>query len=135
MASMSVSEDNLSCHECCEVIVDDNDPVFSRNGCMRSYWETKGGSRGRSPTKLEPPFNLNLKSLLESFVKEGSSQTGVLPCPLHHATLKFYCESDKQLMCVMCRDSKLHKFHSFSHIEDAAKGRKVSDQKMRNLLF
>ncbi|KAL2080936.1 hypothetical protein ACEWY4_022789 [Coilia grayii] len=125
MASMSVSEEDLCCPVCCEIF---KDPVFltcSHNvckGCLKTFWETKGSREcpvcRRKSSKEEPPCNLHLKNLCESFSKERSQREPL--CTLHRSELKLYCEDDKLLVCVVCRDSKLHKNHSFSPICEAA---------------
>ncbi|XP_060706489.1 nuclear factor 7, brain-like isoform X3 [Hemiscyllium ocellatum] len=40
-------------------------------------------------------------------------------CEEHQEELKLFCETDKKLMCVICRDSPEHKSHSFLPIKDA----------------
>ncbi|KAL2080934.1 hypothetical protein ACEWY4_022787 [Coilia grayii] len=129
MASISVSEEDLSCPVCCEIF---KDPVILTCGhsickcCVETFWKTKGSRecpvcRGSS-SNVNPALNLHLKSLCETFRQEGS-QRGPL-CSLHRSELKLYCEDDKQLVCLVCRDSKLHRNHNFSPIDEAAQERK-----------
>ncbi|XP_060706769.1 nuclear factor 7, brain-like isoform X1 [Hemiscyllium ocellatum] len=40
-------------------------------------------------------------------------------CEEHQEELKLFCETDKKLMCVICRDSPEHKSHNFLPIKDA----------------
>ena len=40
-------------------------------------------------------------------------------CPEHREILKLYCETDRQLICVICRDGKDHKGHEFKPLKEA----------------
>ncbi|XP_063044121.1 zinc-binding protein A33-like, partial [Engraulis encrasicolus] len=131
MASISVSEEDLSCPVCCDIF---KDPVFltcSHNvckDCLKKFWETKGSREcpvcRRRSSKLEPPLNLHLKNLCDSFSKERNYSQREPLCCLHRSKLKLYCEEDKQLICLVCRDSKHHRNHKFSPIDEAAQERK-----------
>eukprot|EP00062_Callorhinchus_milii_P027131 gi/632990069/ref/XP_007883985.1/ PREDICTED: zinc-binding protein A33-like [Callorhinchus milii] len=41
-------------------------------------------------------------------------------CEKHREDLKLFCETDKKLLCVVCRDAKEHRGHSFLPIDEAA---------------
>ncbi|XP_059817732.1 ribonuclease inhibitor-like isoform X1 [Hypanus sabinus] len=41
-------------------------------------------------------------------------------CEKHREELKLFCDTDKQLVCVICRDAREHRSHSFMPIEEAA---------------
>ncbi|XP_063068964.1 E3 ubiquitin-protein ligase TRIM35-like [Engraulis encrasicolus] len=125
MALSPFSEVDLSCPVCSEIF---KDPVILTcshsicKGCLKTFWETKGSREcpvcRRRSSKAEPPYNLHLRNLCESFVKDGRQKE--LLCSLHLSELKLYCENDKQLVCLVCRDAKLHKNHNFSPICEAA---------------
>ncbi|XP_062391101.1 nuclear factor 7, brain-like [Sardina pilchardus] len=129
MASMSFSEEDLSCPVCCEIF---KDPVLLTcthsicKGCLKTFWETKVSREcpvcRRRCSKDIYPVNLVLRNLCESFSKGRSPQEPL--CSLHRSELKLYCEDDKQVLCVVCRDSKLHKKHNCSPISEAAHDRK-----------
>ncbi|KAG5283632.1 hypothetical protein AALO_G00044260 [Alosa alosa] len=129
MASMSISEEDLSCPVCCDIF---KDPVLLScshsvcKGCLQQFWRTKGTREcpvcRTRPMNAEPPLNLLLKNLCENFPK-GRSQKEPF-CSLHRSELKLFCEDDKQLVCLVCRDSKLHKNLNFSPISEAALERK-----------
>ncbi|XP_059495369.1 LOW QUALITY PROTEIN: zinc-binding protein A33-like [Stegostoma tigrinum] len=55
----------------------------------------------------------NLK-LLDLKVKERE-----LHCEIHQEELKLFCETDKKLICVICRDSRQHREHHFLPINEA----------------
>ncbi|XP_072406101.1 nuclear factor 7, ovary-like [Chiloscyllium punctatum] len=40
-------------------------------------------------------------------------------CEEHQEELKLFCETDKKLVCVICRDSQEHKSHNFKSISEA----------------
>ncbi|XP_042200829.1 nuclear factor 7, brain-like [Callorhinchus milii] len=42
-----------------------------------------------------------------------------LYCEEHQEELKLFCETDKKLMCVVCRDAREHRHHSFKPIVEA----------------
>ena len=123
-------EEDLSCPVCCEIF---KDPVIMTcshsvcKACLQQFWETKGSRECpvcRRSSKDEPPTNLALKNLCETFLQERG-QRGAL-CSLHGDKLKLFCHDDQQLVCYLCRDSKLHKNHNFSPIAEAAVDHKVS---------
>ncbi|XP_040843458.1 E3 ubiquitin-protein ligase TRIM31-like [Ochotona curzoniae] len=41
-------------------------------------------------------------------------------CPTHGKVIQYYCKADGELLCVVCLDSKEHKFHKTSTVEEAA---------------
>ena len=130
MASKSFSEEDFSCPVCYNIY---KDPVLLTcthsicNTCLQQFWETKGSREcpicRTSCSKEKYPLNLKLKNLCETFQQERIQ--GEAFCSLHRSELKLFCEDDKQLVCLVCRDSKLHKNHNFSPISEAALERKV----------
>ncbi|XP_072890264.1 zinc-binding protein A33-like [Hemitrygon akajei] len=44
-----------------------------------------------------------------------------LHCEEHEDELKLFCETDKKLLCVVCRDAREHREHSFLPIKEAVK--------------
>ncbi|XP_042565205.1 nuclear factor 7, brain-like [Clupea harengus] len=129
MASKSFSEEDFSCPVCYNIY---KDPVLLTcthsicNTCLQQFWETKGSREcpicRTSCSKEKYPLNLKLKNLCETFQQERIQ--GEAFCSLHRSELKLFCEDDKQLVCLVCRDSKLHKNHNFSPISEAALERK-----------
>ncbi|XP_067312919.1 nuclear factor 7, ovary-like [Pseudorasbora parva] len=119
----SKSLEELSCPVCLEIF---KDPVFLScshsicKECLQQFWKTQETQEcpvcRRRSSKDEPPFNLTLKNLCESLIKERnerrSSESEEI-CSLHSEKLKLFCLEDKQPVCVVCRDSEKHTKHTF----------------------
>ncbi|XP_078287796.1 zinc-binding protein A33-like [Rhinoraja longicauda] len=55
-------------------------------------------------------------SLNREIIPEKESKSH---CEEHHEELKLFCETDKKLICLVCRDSREHKSHSFMPVKEA----------------
>lgn len=131
MASEYFSEEDFSCPVCRDIY---KDPVILTCShsvckvCLQRFWETRRESgecpmcRNVGPTEHCPP-NLALRDLCEIFLQKRREL-----CHLHGEKRKLFCQEDRQPVCLVCRDSKKHKGHSFSPINEAAHERKVSHQ-------
>ncbi|MGH0172002.1 UNVERIFIED_CONTAM: hypothetical protein FKN15_064490 [Acipenser sinensis] len=49
-----------------------------------------------------------------------SFETGELCCRKHGEQLKLFCETDRKLVCLICRDERQHKGHTFKPVNEAA---------------
>ncbi|XP_051741801.1 E3 ubiquitin-protein ligase TRIM35-like [Ctenopharyngodon idella] len=124
----SAAEDDYICPVCREIF---KDPVILScshsfcKECLQQFWRIKKTQecavcRKRS-LREEPPVNLALKNLCESFLKERnkrSSSGSEEICSLHSEKLKLFCLEDKQPVCLVCRDSKQHDNHKFRPISE-----------------
>ncbi|XP_036427970.1 nuclear factor 7, brain-like [Colossoma macropomum] len=130
MASKSFSEEDLSCPVCCEIF---KDPVILHcshsvcKDCLQRFWETKGSREcpvcRRRSSIPEPPTNLALKNLCESFLQERSQRSPAESeniCSLHSEKIRLFCLDDLQPVCLVCRDSKIHTNHKFLPLQEAA---------------
>ncbi|XP_031437067.1 E3 ubiquitin-protein ligase TRIM39-like [Clupea harengus] len=130
MASKPFSEEDFSCPVCCDIF---KDPVVLScshsfcKACLQQFWETKGSREcpvcRRRSSREHPPLNLHLRNLCETFVQERSQRASAgseVLCSLHSEKFKLFCLDDKQPVCMVCRDSKTHKTHSFTPIDEAA---------------
>ncbi|XP_062395077.1 E3 ubiquitin-protein ligase TRIM35-like isoform X1 [Sardina pilchardus] len=145
----SLSEEDLTCPVCRDIF---RDPVVLScshsvcKGCLRQFWNTKPSRecplcRKRS-LDAEPPCNLALRNLCEAVLsqREGVSESDrcrtwpvrcrVL-CTAHGEQFKLFCLQDKEPLCVVCRDSRLHKCHECQPLDEAALDLK---EKLRNKL-
>ncbi|MCJ8732158.1 hypothetical protein PDJAM_G00207680, partial [Pangasius djambal] len=94
--------------------------------CLQQFWETKGSREcpicRRKLSMTEPPRNLALKNLCETFLQDRSqisSSTSETVCSLHSEKLKLFCLDDQQPVCLVCRDSRKHTNHKFCPIDEA----------------
>ncbi|XP_050959667.1 nuclear factor 7, ovary, partial [Labeo rohita] len=126
--SVNVSAEELSCPVCCEIF---KAPVLLScshsvcKECLQQFWRTKKTQEcpvcRRRSSKHDPPLNLALKNLCESFVNERNerrSSGSEEICSLHRDRLKLFCLEDKQLLCLVCRDSQKHVNHTFRPISE-----------------
>ncbi|XP_075318076.1 E3 ubiquitin-protein ligase TRIM35-like [Odontesthes bonariensis] len=131
----SRSEEDFCCSACHDIY---RDPVvlscshsFCRD-CLRSWWKEKPAQecpvcKRRSVT--EPPCNLALKNLCESFVQDRDHRASEALCSLHSEKLKLFCLDHQQPVCIICRDSEKHSNHRFRPIDEAAQQHKKELQK------
>ncbi|XP_050962580.1 nuclear factor 7, brain-like [Labeo rohita] len=131
MASVSL---DFSCPVCHEIF---KDPVVLScshsvcKECLQQFWRTKETQEcpvcRRRSSKEEPPPNLVLKNLCESFLKERNesrSSGSEEICSLHSEKLKLFCLEDKQPVCLVCRDSQEHTNHTFRPISEMVSSNK-----------
>ncbi|XP_028848228.1 zinc-binding protein A33-like [Denticeps clupeoides] len=108
MASTSTSEEDFSCPVCYEIF---KDPLLLSCShsickvCLQQFWESKGSR--------ECPVCRRWSS------RDTSAGSEVL-CSRHGEKLKLFCLEDQQPVCLVCRDSKVHKNHNFSPLDEAA---------------
>ncbi len=140
MEMASLSDDDLSCPVCHEIF---KNPVLLScshsfcKECIRQFWRTKKTQEcpvcRRRSSRDEPPCNLVLKNLCESFLKERNerrSSGSEEICSLHSEKLKLFCLEDKQPVCVVCMNSQKHDNHKFRPISEV-----VSSHKVREMTF
>ncbi|XP_059415072.1 nuclear factor 7, brain-like [Carassius carassius] len=133
MASLNVSAEELSCPVCCEIF---KTPVILScshsfcKECLQHFWSTKKTQECpvcRRDSKHDPPVNLALKNLCESFMKERNdcrSSGSEEICSLHSEKLKLFCLEDKQPVCLVCINSEKHDNHTFRPIGEAVSSHK-----------
>ncbi|XP_075952035.1 E3 ubiquitin-protein ligase TRIM39-like [Anarhichas minor] len=131
----SRSEEDLCCPVCHEVF---RDPVILScshsfcKDCLKSWWREKPTQecpvcKTRSSTS-NPPYNLVLKNLCESFLLERDQRASEPLCSLHSEKLKLFCLDHQQPVCVVCRDSEKHTDHTIRPIDEAARQHKKNLQ-------
>ncbi|XP_053171956.1 E3 ubiquitin-protein ligase TRIM35-like [Scomber japonicus] len=123
----SRSEEDLCCPVCHEVF---RDPVvlscshsFCKD-CLKSWWREKPTHEcpvcKRRSSRTDPPLNLVLKNLCESFLQDRDQRASEALCSLHSEKLKLFCLDHQQPVCLVCRDSEKHTNHRFRPINEAA---------------
>ncbi|XP_071368993.1 zinc-binding protein A33-like [Centroberyx affinis] len=135
----SRSEEDLSCPICHDIF---KDPVVLScshsfcKACLQSWWTEKQIHDcplcKEISLQSEPPRNLALKNLCESFLLERDQRASAgseLLCSLHSEKFKLFCLDHQQPVCLVCRDSKTHTNHRFRPIDEAALDLKEELQK------
>uniref|UniRef100_A0A671M746 Uncharacterized protein n=1 Tax=Sinocyclocheilus anshuiensis TaxID=1608454 RepID=A0A671M746_9TELE len=133
----SLSEDDFSCPVCQEIF---KNPVLLScshsfcKGCLQQFWRTKKTQEcpvcRRRSSRDQPPVNLVLKNLCESFLKqrnESRSSGSEEICSLHSEKLKLFCLEDKQPVCLVCINSKKHVNHTVRPIDEVIPSYKVRE--------
>ncbi|XP_072315004.1 E3 ubiquitin-protein ligase TRIM39-like [Eucyclogobius newberryi] len=120
---------DFSCPVCLEVY---KDPVVLScshsfcKACLQNWWTEKVTREcpvcKRRSSKTDPPRNLVLKNLCETFSQQLtvgplSGQSEAL-CPQHKEKLLLFCVDHQQPVCLVCRDSRAHHEHRFSPIDE-----------------
>ncbi|KAM9361346.1 nuclear factor 7, brain-like [Symphorus nematophorus] len=137
-------EEDLSCPVCRDIF---RDPVvlscshsFCKD-CLQRWWRERQMQQcpvcKSACRKRNPPCNLVLKNLCETFLleKDRRSSAGSEDlCSLHSEKLKLFCLDHQQPACLVCRDSKTHHKHRFRPIGEAAQEHRQELQKTLKLL-
>ncbi|XP_053290639.1 zinc-binding protein A33-like [Pleuronectes platessa] len=123
----SRSEEDLCCPICHDVF---RDPVILScshsfcKDCVKSWWKEKVVKEcplcKRRSSRSEPPCNLVLKNLCETFLLERDQSSSPALCSLHSEKLRLFCLDHQQPVCLVCRDSEKHTDHRFRPIDEAA---------------
>ncbi|XP_036007930.1 tripartite motif-containing protein 35-like [Fundulus heteroclitus] len=132
----SRSEEDLCCPVCQDVF---RDPVvlscshsFCKE-CLQNWWREKAAREcpvcKRRSSKENPPCNLALKNLCETFLQQRDQRASEDLCSLHSEKLKLFCLDHQQPVCLICRDSEKHIKHRFRPIDEAAQQHKKNLQK------
>ncbi|XP_067442254.1 zinc-binding protein A33-like [Thunnus thynnus] len=127
----SRSEEDLCCPVCHDIF---RDPVvlscshsFCKD-CLKSWWREKSTREcpvcKRRSSKDQPPCNLVLKNLCDSFLQDRDQRASEAFCSLHSEKLKLFCLDHQQPVCLVCRDSEKHTNHRFRPIDEAARQNK-----------
>ncbi|XP_042201782.1 zinc-binding protein A33-like isoform X2 [Callorhinchus milii] len=95
--------------------------------CITRSWEKQEINCCAVCQETFPEKNLTASWALASLAEKARklsltpTQTAVkLQCEKHREYLKLFCETDKKLICYICRDAKQHRGHSFLPIDEAA---------------
>uniref|UniRef100_A0A8D0CWS3 B30.2/SPRY domain-containing protein n=1 Tax=Sander lucioperca TaxID=283035 RepID=A0A8D0CWS3_SANLU len=78
----------------------------------------------RRSSRPEPPRNLELKKLCESFLHQRDQRASEALCSLHSEKLKLFCLDHQQPVCLVCLHSEKHSNHIIRPIDEAARQHK-----------
>uniref|UniRef100_A0A672HLE8 Tripartite motif containing 35-12 n=1 Tax=Salarias fasciatus TaxID=181472 RepID=A0A672HLE8_SALFA len=133
------SEEDLSCPICQDIFTD---PVvlscshsFCKD-CLQTWWRDKPVREcpvcKRRSSRSEPPRNLALRNLCQTFLLERNQRAAAGLeglCSLHCEKLKLFCLDHQQPACLICRDSKTHVNHRFRPVHEFAQEHKAELEK------
>ncbi|GCB84376.1 hypothetical protein scyTo_0024898 [Scyliorhinus torazame] len=94
--------------------------------CISQCWEKN--QRNSCPECREefPEINFRVNRALANLAQKArhlklnaKEKFSKVHCEEHQEELKLFCETDKKLICLICRDSREHKSHSFLPIKEA----------------
>ncbi|XP_078497900.1 E3 ubiquitin-protein ligase TRIM39-like [Lissotriton helveticus] len=144
-AQLGNLKEEASCSICLEYFIDpvtiDCGHNFCRS-CITQSWEGKDEdfpcpqcretSSGKS---LRPNRQLgNIVEIAKQFHLPPVKPPEENLCEKHEEKLRLFCAEDQRMICWVCRESKEHKTHSASPIEEAAEEYKVKLQEWLRLL-
>ncbi|XP_078422819.1 zinc-binding protein A33-like [Cetorhinus maximus] len=94
--------------------------------CITQCWEKKEINSCPECREEFPERNLRVNRALANLAEKTrklkldlKEKESKLHCEEHQEELKLFCETDKKLICVICRDSRVHKSHNFLPIKEA----------------
>ncbi|XP_042201779.1 nuclear factor 7, brain-like [Callorhinchus milii] len=95
--------------------------------CITRSWEKQENRSCPECRQVTAERKLQVNRALAKMVEKARefsldpTQTAVnRQCEKHREDLKLFCETDKKLICSICRDAKEHRGHSFLPIDEAA---------------
>eukprot|EP00062_Callorhinchus_milii_P027165 gi/632990142/ref/XP_007884025.1/ PREDICTED: zinc-binding protein A33-like [Callorhinchus milii] len=122
--------EELNCAICLEFFTDPVSLDCGHNfchSCVAGSWEKQEKNSCPVCHQVTAERNLQVNWALAKMVEKARefslvpTQTAVKrQCEKHREALKLFCEDDMKLLCVVCRDAKEHRGHSFLPIDEAA---------------
>ncbi|KAF3698535.1 E3 ubiquitin-protein ligase TRIM39 [Channa argus] len=101
--------------------------------CLQNWWTEKLIKDCPVCKKVslqsEPPCNLVLKNLCESFLQERHQRSTEGLCSLHSERLKLFCLDHQQPVCLVCLHSQTHTGHRFRPMDEAARDHRETLQR------
>ncbi|XP_078497937.1 E3 ubiquitin-protein ligase TRIM39-like [Lissotriton helveticus] len=144
-AQLGNLKEEATCSICLEYF---SDPVSIECGhnfcrsCITQSWEGRDGNfpcpqcREILTGKIPRPNRQlgNMVEMLKQLHLPPMRPTEDNMCEKHEEKLRLFCAEDQSMICWVCRESKEHKTHSASPIEEAAEEHKVKLQEWLCLL-
>ncbi|XP_078422710.1 zinc-binding protein A33-like [Cetorhinus maximus] len=121
--------EEVNCPVCLDFFTD---PVILECGhnfcrsCITQCWKKEINTCPECREEF-PERNLRANRALANLAKKARilklnsrEEESKLHCGKHGEEMKLFCETDKKLICYICRDSREHKSHNFLPIDEAA---------------
>ncbi|GCB65705.1 hypothetical protein scyTo_0009995, partial [Scyliorhinus torazame] len=109
--------------------------------CISQFWDKKEINSCPECREEFPERNLRINRALASLAEKARNlklnpkeKESKLHCEEHQEELKLFCETDKKLICVICRDSREHREHRFLPVKEAAEIYKVKEKMSYKLM-
>uniref|UniRef100_UPI00398F2175 zinc-binding protein A33-like n=1 Tax=Pristiophorus japonicus TaxID=55135 RepID=UPI00398F2175 len=124
--------EDLTCSICLSLFVEpvrlDCDHNFCKS-CIERCWENKEQAvscpecRAVFPQKCYKNTRVlaNLSEKTRQLELTPNPEKGQSHCEEHDEKLKLFCDDDRTLICVICRDSPAHSEHRFLPVGDAVR--------------
>ncbi|XP_057681517.1 E3 ubiquitin-protein ligase TRIM39-like [Corythoichthys intestinalis] len=121
-------EEDLRCPTCLDIF---KDPVMlpcGHNYCRACLQKWKDVGQRSCPLcrtafrSMDTPPNLALRNMCENFLRATIESKDI--CSLHKEELKLFCLDHQELVCLICRDAKIHGGHKMQPVEEVAKDHK-----------
>ncbi|XP_078496869.1 E3 ubiquitin-protein ligase TRIM39-like [Lissotriton helveticus] len=143
-AQLGDLQEEATCSICLDYFTDpvtiDCGHNFCRS-CITQSWKGRDGNlpcpqcRDISGKNLRPNRQLrNMVEMVKQFHLSPVKPPEENLCEKHGEKLRLFCAEDQRMICWVCRESKEHKTHSISPIEEAAEEYKVKLQEWLHLL-
>ncbi|XP_078497870.1 E3 ubiquitin-protein ligase TRIM39-like [Lissotriton helveticus] len=138
-AQLGSLKEEATCSICLEYFKDPVSIECGHNFCRSCITQSWEGRDGNFPCpqcrEISSEKNLRPSRQLKNMV-EIAKQLHLPPvkppeenlCEKHEEKLRLFCAEDQRMICLVCRESKEHKTHSASPVEEAAEEHKVKLQ-------
>ncbi|KAM8835498.1 E3 ubiquitin-protein ligase TRIM47 [Synchiropus picturatus] len=157
MAMAGENEEELKKELTCAICLDYYKcPVILKCGhnfcqaCITTHWDENGESYGYQCPQCRTVFPKRIFTknyLVQSLVAKLDDLNFLAPaecspaedkavCREHGKELKFFCQVDQRPVCVVCRESKSHRFHGVAPLAEAVEDMKMTLQmQLRDLNY
>ncbi|XP_078271849.1 zinc-binding protein A33-like [Rhinoraja longicauda] len=99
--------------------------------CITQSWDKEGRNSCPVCREFIADRSLRVNRALASITEKARAlslntdgKESKLHCEEHQEELKLFCETDKQLVCMICRDAREHREHRFMPIKEAVESYK-----------
>nr|XP_061794695.1 E3 ubiquitin-protein ligase TRIM35-like [Nerophis lumbriciformis] len=115
-------EGHLQCPTCLDIFKDPVMLACSHNFCRACLQQWKDEGERLCPvcrtefSSMDPPSNLALRNMCENLSRASVKSEDI--CSLHEEKLQLFCLDHQELVCLVCRDAKIHIGHKFRPLKE-----------------